>query len=158
MSTRVEASVRINAACRELVRQRLKRPGCVVATATRDVTAESFAKAGTDLGYTVSVCQGSEATGIELRHDHEVLLPRIRNGGEIEADHARLVNATCGDRQLELEQAVGRRGVTLTNRRQRYHDASHGGNLITAAARRDTSLARATVAEVEPIRPAVEVP
>lgn len=121
--------------------------GTRVATETRDITAEIFAAAGADLGYLVSVCRGGTATGLELRQGHEVMLVRIDDGGAVESDHAGLTDATCADRQLELEQEVARRGVTLVNRQQQFHGDHRGGSMIlSAAARRDPSLARAVVA------------
>jgi hypothetical protein len=121
-----------------------------IAGATRDVTAEAFAGAGTELQYAVSVCRGSTTTGVELRREHEVMLLRIHDGGLIESDHAGLVDSTCGDRQRELEETVARRGVELTGRKQLNHGAYHGGELISAAATRgDPSLARATVTDAE---------
>jgi hypothetical protein len=121
-----------------------------IAGATRDVTAEAFAEAGTELQYAVSVCRGTTATGVELRRAHEVMLLRIHDGGLVESDHAGLVDSTCGDRQRQLEEAVARRGVELTGRKQLNHGAFHGGELIsTAVSRGDQSLARATVTDAE---------
>jgi hypothetical protein len=122
-----------------------------IANATRALTADAFAQAGTGLGYTVSVCAGNSTTGVELRRNHELILLRIRNGGAVESDHAGLKDATCGDRQRDLEQAAARLGITVADRRQRDHGLAVGGDLITAAARlHDTSLARATVRDGEP--------
>jgi hypothetical protein len=119
-----------------------------IAGATRDITAEAFAEAGTELQYAVSVCRGSTATGVELRRAHEVMLLRIHDGGLVESDHAGLVDGTCGDRQRELEEAVARRGIELAGRKQLNHGAYQGGELISAAAARgDESLARATVTD-----------
>jgi hypothetical protein len=116
----------------------------VTATA-RDITADVFAESGLDLGYTVSVCQAEAATGLELRREHEVVLVRVHDGGDVEFDHAGLFDAACTDRQLELEQAAERRGIVLTQRNQHYHGAPRGGALIAAAAASgDPSLARAT--------------
>jgi hypothetical protein len=116
----------------------------VTATA-RDITASVFAESGLDLGYTVSVCPAEAATGLELRREHEVVLVRVHDGGDVEFDHAGLSDPTCTDRQLELEQAAERRGIVLTQRNQHYHGAPRGGALIAAAgATGDPSLARAT--------------
>jgi hypothetical protein len=121
-----------------------------IAGATRDVTADAFAEAGRDLRYTVSLCRGASATGIELRRANEIMLLRIHDGGVIESDHAGLVDNTCADRQRELEEAVARRGIVLTGRKQLNHGAYNGGDLITAAASvGDPSLARATVTHAE---------
>lgn len=116
----------------------------VVATA-RDITASAFAESGLELGYTVSACRADAATGLELRREHEVVLLRIHDGGEVEFDHAGLFDAVCGERQLKLELGAERRGITLTQRNQHYHGAPSGGELIVAAgASGDPSLARAT--------------
>jgi hypothetical protein len=118
----------------------------------RDITTEVFAEAGADLGYTASIYEGDTMSGVELRRAHEVILLRIHDGGAVESDHAGLVDATCGDRQRELEEAAARRGLALTDRRQRDHGAAQGGDLIVAAAhRRDSSLARATVFDAEQV-------
>jgi hypothetical protein len=121
-----------------------------IAGATRDVTADAFAEAGRELQYTVSLCRGISATGIELRRPNEVMLVRIHDGGAIESDHAGLVDNSCADRQHELEEAVARRGIALTGRKQLNHGAYNGGDLISAAAALgDPSLARATVTDTE---------
>jgi hypothetical protein len=117
---------------------------------TREITTGVFAEAGADLGYTASVYPGETASGVELRRAHEVILLRIHDGGAVESDHAGLADATCGDRQRELEEAVAQRGVTLAGRRQWNHGAAVGGDLIVSAGRRkDPSLARAVVLETE---------
>jgi hypothetical protein len=122
----------------------------VIAGATRDVTADAFAEAGRELQYTVSLCRGTSATGIELRRANEVMLVRIHDGGTIESDHAGLVDNSCTDRQRELEEAVARRGIALTGRKQLNHGAYNGGDLIGAATTLgDPSLARATVTNAE---------
>lgn len=116
----------------------------VTATA-RDITASAFAESGLELGYTVSACRAETATGLELRREHEIVLLRVHDGGEVEFDHAGLFDAACGGRQLALEQGAERRGVALTQRNQHYHGAPGGGELIAAAgASGDPSLARAT--------------
>jgi len=121
-----------------------------IAGTTRDVTADAFAEAGRELQYTVSLCRGTSATGLELRRANEVMLLRIHDGGAIESDHAGLVDNNCTDRQRELEEAVARRGVVLTGRKQLNHGTYNGGDLITAAASLgDPSLARATVTDAE---------
>jgi hypothetical protein len=124
--------------------------GAVLAGATRDLTVEAYTGAAAELGYTFSTCRGTSVTGIELWRDDELLLLRVHDGGAVEADHAGLVDSACGDRQRELDAAVERHGITFTGRKQYNHGAQAGGSLITAAvARRDTSLARATVADAE---------
>ena len=122
----------------------------VIAGAERDLTVEAFTEAAVGLGYTYSTCRGASATGIELWRDNELLLLRVHDGGAVESDHLGLADATCGDRQRELEAEVARRGITFTGRKQYNHGSAAGGDLITAAvARRDPSLARATVADAE---------
>lgn len=127
-------------------------------TATiRDITANVFAESGLDLGYTVSVCQADAATGLELRREHEIVLIRVHDGGDVDFDHAGLFDASCTDRQLELEQAAEGRGVTLTQRNQHDHGAPAGGALIAAAgATGDPSLARATALAAS--QPAQQMP
>jgi hypothetical protein len=118
--------------------------------ATRDLTAEAVTAAAAELGYTCSSYRGTTATGVELWRGDELLLLRIHDGGVVESDHLGLADASCGDRQRELEAAVARRGVTLTGRKQYNHGSRAGGDLITAAVeRKDPSLARATVADAE---------
>jgi hypothetical protein len=124
--------------------------GARLATATRDIIAGAFTRAAAELDYTVSVCRGATATGVELRRENELVLLRIKDGGDVDVDHAGLIDAVSGQQQLGLEQAIEHRGITLTKRRQRYHDAADGGELIAAAAARgDASLARATVLDTE---------
>jgi hypothetical protein len=118
-----------------------------IAGATRDVTVEAFTGAATELGYTHSAWRGQDATGLELWRGNELLLLRICDDGTVESDHAGLADGSCGDRQLELETAAARRGLTFSGRKQYNHGAYDGGDLIkAAAARRDSSLARAAVA------------
>jgi hypothetical protein len=128
----------------------LSTASTTIGSATRDITAGAFAEAGAELGYAVSVCRGEAVTGIELRRGHELVLMRVSNGGGVESDHAGLVDATCGDRQRELEQAAARRGITITHCDQSDHASAQGGILIrNAAARRDPSLARAVTYSTE---------
>jgi hypothetical protein len=122
----------------------------VIDGATRDLTAEAITGAAAELGYTCSYHRGGTATGVELWRGDELLLLRIHDGGVVESDHLGLADASCGDRQRELEAAVGRRGVTFTGRKRYNHGSRSGGDLImAAAARKDPSLARATVADAE---------
>jgi hypothetical protein len=124
--------------------------GAVIDRATRDLTAEAVTGAAAELGYTYSSYRGATATGVELWRGDELLLLRIHDGGVVESDHLGLTDSSCGDRQRELEAAVARRGVTFTGRKQYNHGSRVGGDLITAAvARKDPSLARATVADAE---------
>ncbi len=122
----------------------------IIAGTIRDVTADAFAEAGRELQYTVSLCRGTSATGLELRRANEVMLLRIHDGGAIESDHAGLVDNSCTDRQRMLEEAVARRGIVLTGREQLNHGTYNGGDLISAAVSlADPSLARATVTNAE---------
>lgn len=126
-----------------------------IGAATRDITTEAFTEAGRELGYTVAVCRGDSATGIELRRGHEIVLMRVENDGAVESDHAGLADSTCGDHQRELEEAAARRGVVITRREEHHHFSAGGGGLIQAAgARRDSSLARAVALMPRPGTPA----
>lgn len=128
-----------------------------VTVTVRDIIANAFADAGLDLGYTVSVCGAEAATGLELRREHEIVLLRVHDSGEVEFDHAGLSDAACTDRQLKLEQAVARQGVVLTQRIQHDHGTPQGGALIAdALATGDPSLARATALTAS--RPTQRVP
>lgn len=121
-----------------------------IASAIRDITGEVFADASAGLGYEALIHRGSVATGIELRHESELVLLRIYDGGALEADHAGLLDAICEDRQIELEQAAARLGITLTDRRQQYYEPGHPESLISAAVSRgEASLACATVLDAE---------
>jgi len=132
------------ASAREALGSALSTASAAIGAATRDITAEAFTTAGRELGYTISVCRGDAATGIELRRDHELMLMRVDDGGAVESDHAGLPGGAGGDRQRELEEAAARRGVVITRRDERRHSSGRGGELIRAAAgRRDPSLARA---------------
>jgi hypothetical protein len=115
-----------------------------IAVALRGITAGAFTQAAVELDYAVSVCRGTTALGVELRRGREVVLLRIHNGGELDFDHFGLLDAKCGQRQLSLERAVERRGITLAKRHQRYHDAAGGGEQI-AGARGDACLAHGAV-------------
>jgi hypothetical protein len=121
-----------------------------VAAALRDIAAEAFTDVSAELGYKFSICRGAVATGIELRHESELVLLRIHDGGALEAEHAGLLEAICEDRQLALQQAAVGRGIIFANRRQQYYEAGSPGSLISVAVSRgDTSLARATALEAE---------
>jgi hypothetical protein len=140
----------VAAAARSDLAAAIAAAGSVIAGATRDLTVEVFTGAAAELGYSASTCRGTTVTGIELWRDNELLLLRIHDGGAVESDHAGLADASCGDRQRELEAVVARRGITFTGRKQYNHGAPGGGDLIAAAvARHDSSLARATVADAE---------
>lgn len=140
----------VTASARGALAEAVTAAGSVIAGATRDLTAQAFTEAATELGYTYSTCRGAAVTGIELWRDNELLLLRVHDGGVVESDHMGLADASCGDRQRELEAEVERRGITFTGRKQYNHGSVAGGDLIVAAvARRDPSLARATVADVE---------
>jgi hypothetical protein len=111
----------------------------------RDITAKALEDSALELDYAVSTCRADTATGIEMRRGNEIVLMRVHDSGEVEFDHAGLSDGACGERQIQLERAAERRGVTLTQRNQSYHGAPRGGELIAAAgASGDPSLARAT--------------
>lgn len=118
-----------------------------IARESRDLTADAFAGAAEELGYVISSrFRGDTASGLELRRQHELIMLLVHDDGTVESDHAGLSDAVCGSRQVELEAAARRRGITLTNRRELSHMQAGGGDLITLAARRrDPSLARAAV-------------
>jgi hypothetical protein len=84
-----------------------------LAAATRDITARAFMQAAGELDYTVSVCRGATATGVELRRGDELVLLRIHDGGDVDVDHAGPAGATGGQQLLRLEQAIARRGILL---------------------------------------------
>lgn len=95
-----------------------------ISVATRDVTAEAFAEAGVELGYTVSVCRADAATGIELRRGHEAVLIRVGDGGTVESGHDGPADAACGERQGQLEEAAARRGIQVTHREPDQHGST----------------------------------
>lgn len=139
------------ASAREALSSALSTASAAIGGATRDITAEAFTAAGRELGYTISVCRGDVATGVELRRDHELVLMRVDEDGAVESDHAGLVGSACGDRQRELEEAAARHGVVITHRDEEHHSSARGGELIRAAARRhDPSLARAVALGARP--------
>lgn len=139
---------------REALGSALSMASAAIGAATRDITAEAFTAAGRELGYTIAVCRGDVATGIELRRDHELVLMRVDDDGAVESDHAGLAGSECGDRQRELEEAAARRGVVITRRDEQRHASARGGELIRAAAgRRDPSLARAVALSARPAAP-----
>lgn len=142
------------ASAREALGSALSMASAAIGAATRDITAEAFTAAGRELGYTIAVCRGDVATGIELRRDHELVLMRVGDDGAVESDHAGLAGSECGDRQRELEEAAARRGVVITHRDEQRHASARGGELIRAAAgRHDPSLARAVALSARPAAP-----
>lgn len=88
----------------------------VVTVATRDITANTIAKSGRELGYTVATHRAENATCVELRRGHETVMVRVHDGGNMEFDHAGLTDDTCGEHQLQLERAAKRHGVLITER------------------------------------------
>jgi hypothetical protein len=85
----------------------------IVTAATRAITATTFAQSGLELGYTVSTHQGDSATCVELRRGQEIVVVGVHDGGSVEVDHGGLAEATCEERQLQLERAVQRHGVDV---------------------------------------------
>jgi len=134
----------IAASAQDELKQAVAAASAAITASTRDITAKAFAEAGQELGYTVSVCRGPLATGVEMRRAHEVMLLRVNDGGTVESDQAGLTDGTCADRHHELELAVVRRGITLTGKEKQLHGSAKGGHLLkVASSRRDSSLARA---------------
>lgn len=83
----------------------------VVTAATRDITGDSFAASGRELGYTVTTHHADTATCVELRREQESVLVAVHNGGEVEFVHSKLAGYACRQRQQQLERAAGRHGV-----------------------------------------------
>jgi hypothetical protein len=85
----------------------------MVVTATRGITANTFAECGLELGYTVNIRQSDSATCVELRRGHEIVLVDVHDGGTVDFDHGGLINDAWGEHQSRLELAVERRGVLV---------------------------------------------
>jgi hypothetical protein len=85
----------------------------VVTAATRKITASTIADAGRNLGYAVTTHPAETATCVELRREHEVVLVRVHDGGNLEFDHAGPTGDTCGEHQLELERAAKHHGLSI---------------------------------------------
>ena len=88
----------------------------VVTVATRDITANTIAESGLELGYTVTTHPGETTTCIELRRGHEVVLVRVHDGGNLEFDHSGVTDDTYGEHQIQLERAAKRYGVFIAQR------------------------------------------
>jgi hypothetical protein len=97
-----------------------------VTGAARDLTAGAVLQAAFEFYDAISARRGATATDVELRRGPEVVLLTIRDGGDMDIDHAGLLAETCGERQIRLERAVQRRGITLTRHHQRFHDEAEG--------------------------------
>jgi hypothetical protein len=85
----------------------------VVMTAARGITANTFAGCGLELGYTVTTRQSDSATCVELRRGTEIVLVDVHDDGTVEFDHGGLTDCTREDHQVQLEQAVGLRGILV---------------------------------------------
>jgi hypothetical protein len=85
----------------------------VITAATRDITADTIAASGLNLGYTVTTQRSQVATCVELCRGHETVLIRIRDGGDVEFEHDGLTDDTRGKRQDQLERAAKRYGVFI---------------------------------------------
>jgi hypothetical protein len=85
----------------------------MVMTATRSITANTFAECGLELSYTVTTRQSDSATCVELRRGHEIVLVEVHDSGSVDFDHDGLVNDAWRERQSQLELAVERRGVLV---------------------------------------------
>jgi hypothetical protein len=88
----------------------------VVATATRDITANTFAESGLELGYAVTTHRTETATCVELRRGHEIVLVAIHLGGGVEFDHGALTDDASREHQLRLERAAKSRGILVAQR------------------------------------------
>jgi hypothetical protein len=84
----------------------------VIMAATRDITANTIADAGRKLGYAVTTHRAETATCVELRCGPDVVLVRVHGAGDLEFDHSGLTD-TCGERQLQLEQAAKDYGLSI---------------------------------------------
>ena len=88
----------------------------VVRAAIRDMTANTLAASGLNLGYTVTTHHAETATCVELWRGHEIVLVRVHDGGSVEFDHGGLTDDTCGERQLQLERVAKHHGILITYR------------------------------------------
>jgi hypothetical protein len=94
----------------------LAAAAAIVRTAMRDITANAFVESGLELGYAATTHHAGTATRVELRRGHEIVLVGVHDGGNVEFNHSGRADNTCKAHQLQLEQAVQRRGVCLTQR------------------------------------------
>jgi hypothetical protein len=88
----------------------------VVVTTIRGITADALAVSACELGYAVTTRHSDFATRIELRRGPEVVLVGVHDGGDVEFDHGGLTGHIFGKQQLQLEQAAGRRGISVVRR------------------------------------------
>ena len=88
----------------------------VVTAATREMTAKAIAESGLKLGYTVTTHHAESATCVELCREHETVLVRVHDGGNLEFDHTGPTGCTYGEHQLQLERAAKRYGVFIAQR------------------------------------------
>jgi hypothetical protein len=102
----------------------------VVMRATRDITANTFATCGLELGYAVTTHQSDSTTRVELRRGHEFVLVQVHDGGTVEFDHGGMANATGGEHQHQLELAIERRGV-LVARSPGYRTSAADLGMVT---------------------------
>ena len=84
-----------------------------VTAATRNITANTIADSGRNLGYAVTTHPAETATCVELRRGNEIVLVRVHDGGNLEFDHCGLTGGTCGERQLQLERAAKHHGLAI---------------------------------------------
>lgn len=85
----------------------------VVTVAARDITANTFATSGLELGYTVTTHHDDSVTCVELCRGQEIVLVAVHDGGNVEFVHGKLTEDICGEHQLQLERAVYRHGVSV---------------------------------------------
>jgi hypothetical protein len=88
----------------------------IVTAAARGVTANTFAESGRELGYGATTYHAESATRVELRRRHEIVLVVVHDDGNVEFDHGGPSDDACGEHQLQLERAAGRRGVFVAQR------------------------------------------
>jgi hypothetical protein len=84
-----------------------------VTAATRNITANTIADSGRNLGYAVTTHPAETATCVELRRGNEIVLVRVHDGGNLEFDHCGLSGDTCGEQQLQLERAAKHHGLAI---------------------------------------------
>jgi hypothetical protein len=87
-----------------------------VMASTRAITADTFAKSGRELRYTVTTHHAETATCVELCRGDEVVLVTVHDGGNVEFDHRGLTDDASAERQFQLEQAAERHGVFIAQR------------------------------------------
>jgi hypothetical protein len=85
----------------------------VITAATRNITANTIADSGRNLGYAVTTHPDETATCVELRRGNEIVLVQVHDGGNLEFDHCGLTSDACGEQQLQLERAAKHHGLYI---------------------------------------------